>query len=119
MAMVDLTNGKIVGCKEGSKTWFHEKGHIEFNNSERGIKIGYYFIFFQMIAVFFLALSILINNLYLHLFTFMNALGMIICYAYEEVWCWVYGLREYKKSRISSTIPLGETPSPSNETNTD
>jgi len=97
MAIVDLTNGNIVGCKEGSKTWFHEKGHIEFNKLEKGIKINYYYYFFQMIAVFTIALSLLINNFFLHFFAFINALGMLCCYIYEEVWCWVWALKEYKK----------------------
>jgi len=104
MALVDLATSKIFGCEEGSKVWYHEKGHIVFNNSNWGAKINYYGVFFQMIAVFFLALSLLINSLYLHLFTFLNALGMVVCYVYEEVWCWVYGLREWKKNNFKKEI---------------
>jgi hypothetical protein len=98
LAVVDLQTEKIFGCKEGSKTWYHEKGHIVFNNLDWGAKISYYSVFFQMIAVFFLALSILINNLFLHIFTFLNALGMIVCYLIEESWAWAWGLKNYKKN---------------------
>jgi len=97
MAVVDLSSGKITGCEKGSKVWWHEKGHIEFNNTEWGSKIDYYQYFFMMIAVFFGALSLLIDNLFLHLFTLMNALGMIISYIYQEVWAWVWGLKQYNK----------------------
>ena len=107
MAIVDLQTKQIYDCKEGTKTWFHEKGHIEFNNTDRGVKINYYGIFFQMVAVFFIALSLLINNLPLKIFAFMNALGMLVCYIYEEVWCWAWGLKEWKRSKSNiSNLPL-------------
>jgi len=104
MALVDLSTGKIHGCEEGSKTWYHEKGHIVFNDSTWGAKISYYGVFFQMITVFFLALSIIIDNLWLHLFTLLNALGMIFCYIFEEAWCWSWGLREWSNNRLISSI---------------
>jgi len=31
MAIVDLATGNITGCKKGSRTWWHEKGHIVFS----------------------------------------------------------------------------------------
>ena len=98
MATVNLQTEQIFGCKEGSKTWYHEKGHIVFNNLSWGNKISYYSVFFQMIAVFFIALSLLINNVFLHLFAFLNALGMIVTYLFEECWAWSWGLKEYKKN---------------------
>lgn len=93
MAVVDLATGKIFGCEEGSKTYLHEKGHIYFNNTETGAKISYYQQFFMMIAVFFGSLSLLIPSLLLRVFTFMNALGMIICYLIEETYCWIWAFR--------------------------
>jgi hypothetical protein len=98
-AVVDLSTGKITGCEHGSKTHYHELGHIEFNNTEWGAKIDYYQYFFMMVAVFFGALSLLIDNLFLHLFTFLNALGMLCSYVYQEIWAWAWCLREYNKKR--------------------
>ena len=98
MATVDLSSGKITGCVEGSKTWYHENGHIAFNETESGAKIDYYQYFFMMVAVFFGSLSLIIHNYFLHLFTFMNALGMVVSYVYQELWCWVWGIREWKKA---------------------
>jgi hypothetical protein len=100
MAIVDLSTGKIFGCVEGSKTWFHEQGHLVFNNTEWGARISYYQQFFMMIAVFFIALGVAINNQFVIIFAFINALGMVTSYIYEEVWCWVYGLREWKSKKI-------------------
>jgi antibiotic biosynthesis monooxygenase (ABM) superfamily enzyme len=97
MAIVNLETGEIFGCEPGSKTWYHEQGHIVFNKTNWGIKINYYNSFFQMIAIFTLSLSVLINWLPLKLFGLMNALGMVCCYLFEEVWCWIYALKHYNK----------------------
>jgi hypothetical protein len=94
-AIVDLQTGKITGCVEGSKTWWHEKGHIEFNNTSRGASISYYQQFFMMTAVFFGCLSLVIPNMLIKLFAFLNALGMVLSYVYEECWAWVWGLKQY------------------------
>jgi hypothetical protein len=97
MGLVNLSTGEITDCKKGSRVWWHEKGHIEFNKLEWGSKIDYYQQHFMMVAVFFGAMSLLINNLYLHLFTFLNALGMICSYLYQELWAWLYSFKHYKK----------------------
>lgn len=96
LAVVDLATGKIFGCKKDSKVYWHEKGHIKFNNSEFGFRIAYYQIFFMMLAVFFGSLCLIIDNYGLKIFTLCNALGMIVCYIYEEVWCWKYGMKHFK-----------------------
>ena len=101
MPFVDLDLGKIYGCLKGSKVWYHEKAHIVFNKTELGIKINYYGYFFMMVAVFILSLSMLINWLPLRLFGFLNAFGMVVCYLYEELICWIWGLREYKKCIVA------------------
>lgn len=97
MATIDLLTGKITGCVEGSKTYYHELGHKAFSETESGAKIDYYQYFFMMVAVFFGSLSLLINNSFLHLFTFMNALGMIVSYMYQEIWAWHWAVKEWKK----------------------
>lgn len=102
MAVVDLPTGKIFGCEEGSKVWWHERGHIEFNNSEFGARISYYQVFFMMIAILSLSLALVTNFFFFKIFALVNAIGMIVCYAYEEIWCWWWGLREHKKEIIKS-----------------
>ena len=100
MAIVNLETEEIFGCEKGSKTWYHEKAHIKFNKTNLGIKINYYSYFFQMVTVFILSLSILINWLPLKVFGLTNALGMVCCYIYEEIVCWVWGLRDYKYQKF-------------------
>ena len=98
MATIDLSTGKISGCEEGSRVWWHEKGHEAFNNTDWGARIDYWQYHFMMMGVFFCALSVIIDNLYLHVFTFLNTLGMICSYLYQEVWAWAYSFRNYKKN---------------------
>jgi hypothetical protein len=99
MATVDLATGKIFGCSEGSKVWYHEKAHILFNNTNLGSKVSYYQFFFMMISVFFLSLYIMVGWKPLAIFSFVNALGMIFSYLYEEIWCWVVGLSNYYRKK--------------------
>lgn len=101
MAIVDLNTGQITGCVEGSKTWYHEQGHIVFNKTDWGSRISYYQTFFMMVSVFFICLGVVLQNIYVQVFAMVNALGMVMSYIYEEVWCWVYGLREYNKANLS------------------
>ena len=95
MAIVDLATENITGCEKGSRTWWHEKGHIVFSKQDWGAKISYYQYHFMMMAVLFGSLSLLINSLGLKAFTFLNAFGMILSYIYEEVWCWAYSFKHY------------------------
>jgi len=81
MAIVDLTTGNITGCEKGSRVWWHEKGHIAFSKLDLGAKINYYQYHFMMMAVFFMSVSLIIDNLWLKVFTFLNALGMV-CFLY-------------------------------------
>lgn len=96
MPIVDLNSKKIYGCKKNTRSYFHEKGHLIFNDSEFGVKINYYGSFFQMIAVFFLALGVVIDNFFVSLFGFINASGIIICYLIEEIWCDLYSFKQIK-----------------------
>jgi len=99
MAIVDLATGQITGCEKGSKVWYHEKAHIEFNKREFGAKVNYWQYHFMMTAVFFGSLALLFNSLLLKVFVFLNALGMVSCYALEEIVCWVWGLKEWRKAQ--------------------
>ena len=96
MALVDLNNEKIYGCEPGSKTYLHEKGHIVFNKMDKGVRINYYGYFFQMIAVFFISLGVVTNSFFVKLFGFLNAFGMIVCYLWEELWCWSFAFTKEK-----------------------
>lgn len=96
MAIVDLKSGKIIGCKEGSLTWYHEKAHLLYNNSEKGIKNSFRQSSFFMLSVIFLVVTLWSPNLYFKVVTSVALVLFIYYYIYEEVWCWSYAWRVKK-----------------------
>jgi len=109
MAIVDINTGKIYGCKKNSMVWKHEIGHLAFNNTYFGVKINYYQSFFLMLAVFFTSISLLIDNLYLKVISFVLALGVIVCYILEEAWCWGYAFNPTKINKTPNIKSNKET----------
>ena len=101
MANVDLNTGKIYGCREGSAVWWHEKGHIVFNNYDWGVRINYYQSFFLMLSVFFISLGMITNYLMFKSIGFVLSLAVICFYVLEESWCWIYSFRHNKSSSSS------------------
>ncbi len=88
----DIETEIIVGCDEGSKHWYHEKGHIEYNKSEEGIKNSYKMTFSFHIAVILIIVSQLsiMNNFLEKLFEWSAVcfIGIFLWYFfYEESWC--------------------------------
>ena len=85
MAHVDLSNGKIFGCKKNTFAWFHEEGHIKYNSTEKTSRLnlirGIFFdlwivsttlaLFFRLVAI----MSLILMLLYI-------TLGQV-----EEIWC--------------------------------
>ena len=50
----DISTGKIYGCKKGSFSWWHEKGHLLFNQSDKGSQLHLYqnyIFYFWMLSV--------------------------------------------------------------------
>lgn len=100
MAIVDLNTEKIIGCEKNSPTWWHEKGHIEFNKTERGIKYSYYVGFLMGVSIFFLSASFFINKM--KYFALVSSLLMVYYYLYEEIWCWIYAIKKVKEIKNDS-----------------
>ena len=88
MSYVNLENKKIVGASEGSLAWWHEKGHIIYNQSEKGIKNSY-----RMSFSFYLALTLIILTIASNIspiFSVVFIFGFWWYFIYEEIWCWNY-----------------------------
>ena len=91
---VDVETGKIHGAREYSLPWFHEKGHIEYQNSERGAQNQYtadslfiYTIIFLVIGQFSLVFKII---------SLASLISWGILNLYEEIWCWRYAFKRKK-----------------------
>lgn len=99
MAVVDLATGKIVGAKEGSKVYYHELGHLEFNKSEKGILYSYYVWFSSFMTIIFLTISLFIHHWLVKAYALIFCSMMIYYYLYEEIWCWRFAFKEMKKMK--------------------
>ena len=95
-AHVELSTGKIFGCKKGSWKWFHEKGHLVFNSDENKSFLILIRGFIFDAWMFFVMAAIIINRLYpLALLMWVAYVGIGL---YEEWWCNQYANRNYKKN---------------------
>jgi len=84
-AHVDLSTGKIYGCKEGSWKWYHEKGHIVYNSNPKTSWLimlkSYVFDIWMVLlmAAFIYAPIIYFAITGWGIYTFITI--------YEELWC--------------------------------
>ena len=91
----DIDTGKIYGCSEGTKDFYHEEGHIKFNEfqSTSSLKMwqGVAFMFWMI------AITLCFFNKYM----LYVAVPMLIVHVgidvYEEYWC-----NRYAKLKLES-----------------
>lgn len=96
MAHVDITTGKIYGAEKGSKTYYHEKGHLIFNKIpfNESIRVAQE-VSFKWI-LFSVALHTLLPLQLFKLLTLFFLLMNIFSEGYEEMWCWRYAIKQKK-----------------------
>lgn len=93
----DISTGKIYGCKKGSWKYYHEEGHLRFNNNPKLsllIMIKEHFKTFWIFALmvtfaykFFFYISVFCWLVYFEI-------GL-----YEEHWCNRYAFKQIYKRR--------------------
>lgn len=91
----DLATGKVYGCKKGSRNWWHEKGHFEFNNNHFYSLLILLKGYLRDIWLFYTMISIIYNQLWLIAFIFWLIYFSI--FIYEELWCEHYAWKHFKK----------------------
>lgn len=103
-AYYDSVNDKIVGCKKGSLTWWHERRHqMQFKNLAKKnwlILLDMWITIFVAAMVSSYWLSILTrSDVYSGLlFVIMIALTpMTVMFWYSEIDAWVYAFRKCRK----------------------
>ena len=97
MAGVNISTGKIVGCEKDSLTWWHEKGHLLYNDSQLGIRNDIIIHNSMLVTMMFIIVSLFVSY---KIFTFLAALSflvMLLLLSYEEIWCWHYAYGKKKK----------------------
>lgn len=99
MPYVDLITETIVGCKKGTKEWYHEEGHIVYNKSELGIRNNYLQCLYEYLAITFTVIAFIIDLVW------FLALASVIMFwyyfNYEERWCWKYAYKKLKQDKKS------------------
>lgn len=92
----DIATGKIYGCEPGSKSWYHEQGHLEFNNLETTSRLILYRDYINTIWIISITLSI-ISKLLLIL-SIPAMLFLVVVQIYEEKWCDRYAIEQLEKA---------------------
>jgi len=96
---VNLTNGKIIGCKEGSLAWHHEVGHIKYNQSVKGIRLSN----LQNWSIKFFFVLIWALYKYRSYYLWFSSAFLLLFYfgvdIYEEIWCWIYAYKNVGNKR--------------------
>ncbi len=87
----DIATGKIYGCAEGTKQWFHEEGHLKFNQLPKASTLR----LFQSYAFFFwmFAITLSILNKYMIALALPTFIFYMAVEIREEAWCNKYAKR--------------------------
>ena len=97
-AHVDLETGKIYGCKKHSFLWWHEKGHIEFNDHPQ-----WSFLILIRGYIFQLCFGLTVWGIYYEPL-FLPAIITWIAFAFlgvfEELWCNNYALKRLRNHKV-------------------
>lgn len=95
-AKLNLRTGKIIGARKNSFGWWHEKGHLVYDNSEEGIKNSYNQEMSFKYAVLFCIISFFFNSS--KYFAMIMILIYFGYYFFEEHWCNKYAKNKLEES---------------------
>lgn len=94
-AKINLRTGKIIGAEKGSFAFYHEKGHLVYDDSDIGITNGMRQNYAMYLSFLFLALG-----QFWWVFTIPALVSVLTIFYYfiaEEMWCNNYALEKVKK----------------------
>ena len=99
MPLVDLETKKIYGCTPGSVSYYHEEGHIVFNDTDKGASMSYRGDAYIKGAVILMAMNMIQPNLIFRILTYALVSLSMYFYFYEEIWCWKYGIKKFNEPK--------------------
>ena len=97
-AKINLRTGKIIGADKGSFAWYHEKGHLVYDDSDEGIRDGVRQNFAMYASFLFLALASF--SIVFQILSLVSVAAIFYYFIKEEFWCNNYAnkkLQEIKK----------------------
>ncbi len=91
MANVDLQTKKISGCTHGTKKYYHEEGHLQFEDKS---PIGNFIRVIQDLSfktlVFLIAFQVMKPCSFFMSLIIIFIVSNILSELFEEEWCWRY-----------------------------
>ena len=100
MANVDLTTKKITGATPGTKKYYHEEGHLEFEDKS---SVGNMIRVIQDLSfkslVFLVAFQLMKSCKLFMVLIIFSILSNIFSELYEEEWCWRYARNKLKMEK--------------------
>lgn len=101
-AHCDIESGKVYGVIEGTKEWFHEEGHLVFNESERGSTLHLYQKYLLHGWMLWFSASPLMGRIayYIGMIALFGYFGIEM---YEELWCEKYAKTKIKEVKDGKT----------------
>ena len=100
MANVDLTTKKITGATPGTKKYYHEVGHLEFEGKASAgnmIRVIQDLSFKSL--VFLVAFQLMKSCKLFMVLIIFSILSNIFSELYEEEWCWRYARNKLKMEK--------------------
>jgi hypothetical protein len=102
MASVNLETGKISGCTKSSKTYYHEVGHLKFEEEHpRGIQVRIIQNLSLRVLLFSIGLYCIYPLAFMKSVIFASILSSILSEMWEEAWCWNYAKLQLKAKVIN------------------
>lgn len=102
MASVNLTTGKISGCKKGSETYYHEVAHLKFEEENPyGVQIRSAQGMSLRILLIVIGLYCIYPLWIMKLVILAGILTSILSEMWEEMWCWDYAELQMKLKVIN------------------
>jgi len=99
MAFVDLNTKEIVGAKKGSYIYYHEIGHLKFNETLFGKNFGFWKEQIFLWIILSIVVYILFPSDILKLLPFSIYLLFALMYFFEEAWAWGYALKVKRRKK--------------------
>jgi hypothetical protein len=105
-ALVNLNTGRIFGAKPNTFEYFHEEGHMIYNNTPKGMKESnsQYMTFYLgtiisllgiFVKHFLLGIPGIVGDMIL-LFGICGVITSMVFFAKEEMWCNQYARKKVK-----------------------
>lgn len=101
-AHCDIETGKVYGVTEGTKAWYHEEGHMIFNEMEKGSTLHLYQKYLLHAWMLFFTASILMGKIAYYVGT-ICLFAYFTIEMYEELWCEKYAKTKFKEKQNGKT----------------